>query len=122
MKQQQEITGCQEDGTDFEELGRRHQGEYDVYCRTLQTLEYYIKNKMKFQKVNKIVCAFSPVTLPIYHFFGYLCCYLGASFGGHITLKLCEVTEESVIETNRRDNEVCMCSKRMWRKTKRAWE
>lgn len=63
---------------------------------------------MEFQKVKKQVFHFSSATLPIMGLvnFGIIC---GQAFWWHANLKHDDVTEVPVIETETRDNEVCMC-------------
>lgn len=80
----------------------------EVYRTTLKTLKECNKNEMEFQTVNKQVLHFSSVTLPIMGWVNFGIIW-GQAFWWHANLKHYDVTEIPVIETETRDNEVCMC-------------
>lgn len=80
----------------------------EVDCTTLKTLIQCIKNEMEFQKVNKQMSHFPSATLPIMRLVNFGIIW-GQAFWGHANLKHYFVTEIPVIETETRDNKVCMC-------------
>ena len=80
----------------------------EVDRTTLKTLKECIKNEMEFQKVYKQMSHFSSATLPITRLVNFGIIW-GQVFWGHATLKRYVVTEIPVIETETRDNKVCMC-------------